>query len=110
MTEVFVVAGASGRVGHPLAERLLSAGHEVRVVGRNARILGPLSEQGAPMCTSSGAAVELQQRSTEYPRPPDADACRRLELGVGHLLTRVAGEIDDVLVDEGACRRIPTVA
>jgi uncharacterized protein YbjT (DUF2867 family) len=47
MTEVFVVAGASGRVGHPVAERLLSAGHEVRVVGRNARTLAPLSEQGA---------------------------------------------------------------
>jgi uncharacterized protein YbjT (DUF2867 family) len=53
MTEVFVVAGASGRVGHPVAERLLSAGHEVRVVGRNARTLTPLSEQGAQVRVGS---------------------------------------------------------
>jgi nucleoside-diphosphate-sugar epimerase len=33
MTEVFVVTGASGRVGHPVAERLLSARHEVRWSG-----------------------------------------------------------------------------
>jgi uncharacterized protein YbjT (DUF2867 family) len=53
MTEVFVVAGASGRVGHRVAERLLSAGHEVRVVGRNARTLAALSEQGAQVRVGS---------------------------------------------------------
>jgi uncharacterized protein YbjT (DUF2867 family) len=41
MTEVFVVTGASGRVGHPVAERQLAARHEVRVVGRNARTMAP---------------------------------------------------------------------
>ena len=53
MTEVFVVAGASGRVGYRVAERLLSAGHEVRVVGRNARTLAPLREQGAQVRVGS---------------------------------------------------------
>jgi len=53
MTEVFVVAGASGRVGRPVAERLLSAGHEVRVVGRNARTLARLADQGAQVRVGS---------------------------------------------------------
>jgi uncharacterized protein YbjT (DUF2867 family) len=53
MTEVFVVAGASGRVGHPVAERLLSAGHKVRVIGRNARTLARLADQGAQVRVGS---------------------------------------------------------
>ena len=53
MTEVFVVAGASGRVGYRVAERLLSAGHEVRVVGRNPRSLVRLREQGAQVRVGS---------------------------------------------------------
>lgn len=55
MTEVFVVAGASGRVARPVAERLLSAGHEVRMVGRNARTPAPLERAG-----SSGAVGSFQ--------------------------------------------------
>lgn len=53
MTEVFVLAGASGRVGYRVAERLMAAGREVRVVGRNARTLASLSEQGAQVRVGS---------------------------------------------------------
>jgi uncharacterized protein YbjT (DUF2867 family) len=59
MTDVFVVAGASGRVGYRVAERLLSAGHEVRVVGRNARTLAALSEQGAQVRVGSFQDIDF---------------------------------------------------
>jgi len=47
MNDPIVVTGASGRVGHDVADRLLSAGHPVRVVGRHARKLAALGERGA---------------------------------------------------------------
>jgi len=53
MTEAVVVAGATGRVGHRVAERLLSTGGEVRVVGRDARTLAGLADQGAQVRVGS---------------------------------------------------------
>jgi uncharacterized protein YbjT (DUF2867 family) len=47
MKNVIVVTGASGHVGHELAERLLSAGQGVRVVARGAEKLKPLGARGA---------------------------------------------------------------
>jgi uncharacterized protein YbjT (DUF2867 family) len=47
VTEVLVVTGATGRVGHLVAQRLLSAGHAVRAVARHADKLAPLAERGA---------------------------------------------------------------
>jgi uncharacterized protein YbjT (DUF2867 family) len=53
MTEAVVVAGATGRVGHRVAERLLSTGREVRVVGRDARTLARLAAEGAQVRVGS---------------------------------------------------------
>lgn len=44
---VIVVTGATGRVGHELAQRLLSAGQTVRAVARTAEKLKPLGARGA---------------------------------------------------------------
>ncbi len=44
---MYVVLGASGNTGHVVAKNLLAAGQKVRVVGRNAAHLQPLSAQGA---------------------------------------------------------------
>jgi uncharacterized protein YbjT (DUF2867 family) len=46
-SDVIAVTGATGRVGHLVAERLLLAGHTVRVVGRNKEKLELLSKRGA---------------------------------------------------------------
>jgi len=53
MTEAVVVAGATGRVGHRVAEQLLSTGREVRVVGRDARTLARLAGEGAQVRVGS---------------------------------------------------------
>ena len=42
-----VVLGASGHTGHVVASQLLAAGQKVRVVGRNAAHLQPLTAKGA---------------------------------------------------------------
>ncbi|MDT5348291.1 MAG: hypothetical protein QOH91_1578, partial [Mycobacterium sp.] len=45
--DVIVVTGASGNVGRRVAERLLAAGHPVRVVARTAEKLRALGARGA---------------------------------------------------------------
>jgi uncharacterized protein YbjT (DUF2867 family) len=47
MKNVIVVTGATGHVGHELAERLLTAGQTVRAVARGAEKLRPLGARGA---------------------------------------------------------------
>jgi uncharacterized protein YbjT (DUF2867 family) len=47
MKNVIVVTGASGHIGHELAERLLSAGQTVRAVARGVEKLKPLGARGA---------------------------------------------------------------
>jgi len=44
---MYVVLGASGNTGHVVAKNLLARGQKVRVVGRNAAHLQPLSAEGA---------------------------------------------------------------
>jgi uncharacterized protein YbjT (DUF2867 family) len=41
------VTGATGNTGHVIAEKLLSGGHKVRVIGRSAERLQPLVDRGA---------------------------------------------------------------
>ena len=53
MKEVIVVTGATGRVGRPLAERLLAAGRAVRAVARDAEKLKPLAARGAEVLKGS---------------------------------------------------------
>ena len=44
---MFVLLGSNGQITSQLARLLLTAGHPVRVVGRNTRALAPLSRAGA---------------------------------------------------------------
>lgn len=43
----YVITGAAGNISKPLAEKLLKAGHDVTVIGRNAEKLKSLTDQGA---------------------------------------------------------------
>jgi uncharacterized protein YbjT (DUF2867 family) len=45
--KTFTVVGATGNIGHVLSETLLSRGHQVRAIGRDAKKLGALSSKGA---------------------------------------------------------------
>lgn len=53
MSELFVVAGASGNVGSIVATRLLDAGKKVRVVARNADRLKRWTDRGAEAAAGS---------------------------------------------------------
>lgn len=43
----YVITGGAGNISKPLAEKLIAAGHEVTVVGRNPQHLKPLIDKGA---------------------------------------------------------------
>ncbi len=43
----YVITGGAGNISKPLSEKLLAAGHEVTVIGRNAENLKPLTDAGA---------------------------------------------------------------
>lgn len=49
----YVITGGAGHISKPLAEQLLSAGHDVTVVGRNPENLKSLTEQGAKAAIGS---------------------------------------------------------
>ncbi|MBS1510741.1 MAG: NAD(P)H-binding protein [Bacteroidetes bacterium] len=49
----YVITGGAGHISKPLAEKLLNAGHEVTVVGRNAANLEALVTQGAKAVVGS---------------------------------------------------------
>lgn len=44
---MYVITGATGNTGNVIAEKLLSRGEKVRVIGRNASRLAPLVQKGA---------------------------------------------------------------
>ena len=72
MTEkknIIAVTGATGRVGHLVAEKLLSDGHQVRAVGRSAERLSGLKSLGAEIRIGSLADCDF---STEAFRGTDA--------------------------------------
>ena len=52
---MFVLLGSNGQITSKLARLLLSAGHPVRVVGRNAQALAPLAEAGAELAIGDPA-------------------------------------------------------
>lgn len=49
----YVLTGGAGNISKPLAEKLLSAGHKVTVIGRNAEHLKPLTDKGASAAIGS---------------------------------------------------------
>jgi len=55
----YVITGGAGHISKPLAEKLLKAGHQVTVVGRNAENLKPLTDQGATAAIGSVEDVEF---------------------------------------------------
>ncbi|RYZ19988.1 MAG: NAD-dependent dehydratase, partial [Chitinophagaceae bacterium] len=64
-----VLLGAAGHITRPLAENLLSAGHDVTVIGRNADNLKPFTDKGAKAAAGS---VEDVAFLTETFRGADA--------------------------------------
>jgi uncharacterized protein YbjT (DUF2867 family) len=49
----YVITGATGHTGRPIAEQLLAAGHEVTVIGRSAANLQQLVDKGARAAVGS---------------------------------------------------------
>lgn len=49
----YVLTGGAGNISKPLAEKLLEAGHEVTVIGRNAENLTPLTDKGVKAAVGS---------------------------------------------------------
>lgn len=49
----YVLTGAAGHISKPLGEKLLAAGHEVTVIGRNAEHLKALTDKGAKAAIGS---------------------------------------------------------
>ncbi len=64
---MYVVLGASGNTGHVVANNLLAQGQKVRVVGRNAAHLQPLTAKGAEALiadvTDAGALAKAFDRA-----------------------------------------------
>ena len=59
----YVITGAAGNISKPLAEKLLKAGHDVTVIGRNAEKLKSLTDQGAKAAIGSVADVEFLKKA-----------------------------------------------
>ena len=49
----YVITGGAGHISKPITEALLAAGHQVRVIGRNAEHLNALSAKGAEAAIGS---------------------------------------------------------
>jgi uncharacterized protein YbjT (DUF2867 family) len=49
----YIITGGAGHISRPLSEKLLQAGHDVTVIGRNASHLQPLTEKGAKAAIGS---------------------------------------------------------
>ena len=49
----YVITGGAGHISTPLSEKLLSAGHQVTVIGRSAEKLQPLVNKGAKAAVGS---------------------------------------------------------
>ena len=55
----YVITGASGNISKPLSEKLLNAGHQVTVIGRNADHLKELVDKGAQPAIGSVDDVDF---------------------------------------------------
>ena len=49
----YVLTGSAGNITRPLAEKLVAAGHDVTVIGRNAEHLKPLTDKGVKAAIGS---------------------------------------------------------
>lgn len=65
MSCTHTVTGATGNTGRIIAELLLEGGHNVRVVGRDAKRLQPLVDKGATACVGSVDDAEFLTRAYE---------------------------------------------
>jgi uncharacterized protein YbjT (DUF2867 family) len=65
----YVITGGAGNISKPLAEKLLAAGHQVTVIGRNKTNLKPLTDQGAVAAIGSVDDVDFLKKTFA-----DADA------------------------------------
>jgi len=59
----YVITGSAGHISKPLAEKLLAAGHEVTVIGRNAENLKPLTGKGAKTAIGEIEDVEFLKKA-----------------------------------------------
>ncbi|MGZ3939097.1 MAG: NAD(P)H-binding protein [Flavisolibacter sp.] len=59
----YVITGAAGHISKPLSEKLLAAGHEVTVIGRNAENLKPLTDKGARPAIGSVEDVDFLKKA-----------------------------------------------
>lgn len=65
----YVITGSAGNISRPLTEKLLTSGHEVTVIGRNAEHLKVVTDQGAKAAIGS---VEDRNFLAETFREADA--------------------------------------
>jgi len=59
----FAIMGATGHVGHNLAEELLKRGHKVRALGRDEHKLQELKSKGAETISGDFTDIDLLQRA-----------------------------------------------
>jgi uncharacterized protein YbjT (DUF2867 family) len=59
----YVITGAAGHISKPLAEKLLKAGHNVTVIGRNAENINSLIDMGAKAAIGSVQDVEFLKKA-----------------------------------------------
>ena len=59
----YVITGAAGHISKPLAEKLINAGHDVTVIGRNAENIRSLTDMGAKAAIGSVEDVEFLKKA-----------------------------------------------
>lgn len=59
----YVITGASGHISKPLSEKLLAAGHEVTIIGRNPENLKSLTDKGAKAAIGSVEDAEFLKKA-----------------------------------------------
>jgi uncharacterized protein YbjT (DUF2867 family) len=97
----YVVFGAAGHVGGAIAERLLGAGKQVRVVGRSAEKLEALARRGAEVTTGDVTDVTLVRRALEGARAAFVLVPPYFGPGIRAWQDRVGGALGDALEANG---------
>lgn len=99
----YVITGGAGNISKPLSEKLLAAGHEVTVVGRNAEHLKLLTDKGANAAIGSVEDVAFLKTAfagadAVYTMIPPQYAAADLE-AFRHLAANYAEAIRDAQVN-----------